>query len=159
MHSYTHVNTNGVSRFSHDLISARVLKHISGIFLCLWAELYPHCTYSLKKRTGISRKHIALESIGINFTPIYSLTEGNKFRIQTWAVATGLVPAEIPFSNHYFLLYYIMAALKRCFQIPVQSFSGLSWSWSWTCDYTHTHTHSNPPHPHQPIMRSSPQSL
>lgn len=89
-----------------------------------------------------------------NLSSINSLTEGNKFWIQTCPVATGLFPAEIPLSNHYFLLYYIIAALKSCFHIPMQSFSGRSWSRSWMCDYTHTHTYAH--NPHRPIMRSFP---
>ena len=90
----------------------------------LGSVIDPQCANLVKKRTGIHRKRkaVALKSICSNLLPIYSLTEGNKFRIQTCTGAAGPVPAEIPFSNHY----YIMAALKRCFQIPIQSFSGLS---------------------------------
>lgn len=57
-------------------------------------------------------------SICINFIPIYSIVEGNKFKIQTLTVTTGPVPAGIPFSSYYFLLYYIMASLETLFPDP-----------------------------------------
>lgn len=66
----------------------------------------------------------------------------------------GLVPNEIPFFSHYFLLYYIMAVVKCSFQIPVQSFSGLSWSWSWMCNYAHIHWAPPSPPPQFEIGQS-----